>query len=92
MQQTISIEVTGQVQGVYYRQSALRYALENNLTGTVKNQPDGNVLIVATGTSHQLNDFIEWCKKGPSRAVVTNVTVQEESFKSFADFVIVRQG
>jgi acylphosphatase len=90
MQKTISIKVNGMVQGVYYRQSARQYAMEQHICGTVKNMPDGTVWIVATGSSQQLNDFVEWCKKGPPRAVVSNITLREESFKCFADFSIVR--
>lgn len=90
MQKTISIEVGGKVQGVYYRQSTLQYAIENSLTGTVKNQPNGAVLIVATGTEQQLKGFVEWCKKGPPRAVVSNITVKEEPFKFFINFSVLR--
>jgi acylphosphatase len=90
MQKTISIEVAGKVQGVYYRQSTLQYATAHQLTGTVKNNPDGNVLIVATGSPEQLEALIDWCKKGPLRAVVTNVLVQEQSFQIFTNFSIIR--
>jgi acylphosphatase len=90
MQKTISIEVAGKVQGVYYRQSTLQYAAKNQLTGTVKNLSNGNVLIIATGTSEQLDALTSWCKKGPKRAIVTNVTVQEQSFQTFSKFSIIR--
>jgi acylphosphatase len=90
MQKTISIEVSGKVQGVYYRQSTLRYAIENSITGTVTNQSTGSVLIIATGTNEQLNSLIEWCKKGPPKAVVTNVVVKEQAFQLFNTFSISR--
>jgi acylphosphatase len=90
MQKTISIEVAGKVQGVYYRQSTLHYAAQNQLTGTVKNLSNGNVSIIASGTSEQLDALISWCKKGPKKAIVNNVTVQEQSFQIFNNFSIVR--
>jgi acylphosphatase len=90
MQQTISITITGKVQGVYYRQSAKEKARELGLTGQVKNQPDGNVHITATGTKEQLALFTDWCKKGPPRAVVTGVQITDLPLKLFDHFTIVR--
>jgi acylphosphatase len=68
MLKTVSIIVTGKVQGVYYRQSTKEKARELQITGEVKNMPDDSVYIVATGSSEQLNQFIEWCKTGPSKS------------------------
>ncbi len=90
MHQTISIIVSGKVQGVFFRQSAKEKALELNLTGEVKNLQDGNVHIVVTGTQNQLTAFTEWCKKGPPRAVVTGVEIIELPLNRFEHFRIVR--
>jgi acylphosphatase len=90
MQRTISITITGKVQGVYYRQSAKEKALELGLTGQVNNQRDGNVHIIATGTQEQLASFTEWCKKGPPRAVVAGVEILELPLKLFDHFTILR--
>ena len=90
MLQTISITVSGKVQGVFYRQSTKEKALELGLTGEVRNLSNGNVQIIATGTSEQLNALAAWCKKGPPRAVVTGVEVAELDVISFDRFSIVR--
>ena len=91
MLQTISITVSGIVQGVFYRQSTKEKALELGISGIVKNLPDGNVYIVATGTSGQLDQLVQWCKQGPPRAKVTAVNVEEEeSPQVFTGFVIQR--
>lgn len=90
MLQTISIIVSGKVQGVYYRQSTKGRAKELGISGEVKNLPDGNVYIIATGLKVQLDAFIEWCKKGPPRAVVKEIQVQAIELKVFNDFSIVR--
>jgi acylphosphatase len=90
MQITISITVSGKVQGVYYRQSAKEKELELGLTGQVKNLRDGNVLIIATGNPEVLSSFTEWCKKGPPRAVVTGVEIFELPLKQFEHFSIIR--
>lgn len=90
MQLTISILVKGKVQGVYYRQSTKEKALELNITGYVKNLNDGDVYILATGNKDDLNLLAEWCKKGPSRAFVSNVIVTPETMQEFTTFFIQR--
>lgn len=90
MLQTISITVTGKVQGVFFRQSTKETALQLDITGEVKNMDDGNVKIIATGTKQQLDVLIEWCKKGPPKAVVTNVHVKNLPLQEFVCFSIVR--
>lgn len=90
MQETISIVVTGRVQGVFYRKSAKEKALSLGLTGEVKNQPDGSVAIIASGVPETLEQFVDWCKQGPPRAIVDRVSVIREDFKKFNSFEIVR--
>lgn len=90
MVRTLSITISGKVQGVYYRQSAKEKALELGITGSVKNLPDGNVFLVATGTPEQLDKLVEWCRTGPSRAVVKNVQVQQLEAHPFSGFTIQR--
>lgn len=90
MLKTLSIIVTGKVQGVWYRQSAKEKATELGVNGNVRNQPDGSVAIIATGLANQLDQFIEWCRQGPPRARVTNVEVTELPPQTFDRFVIER--
>ncbi len=88
MLQTMSIIVRGRVQGVYYRQSTKEKALELNITGVVKNLPNGEVYILATGTTDKVNALIEWCWQGPRRAVVTDVDHQIQPLQQFDSFEI----
>jgi len=90
MAQTISILVTGKVQGVFYRKSARDKALELGLTGEVRNQDDGSVLIVATGEPDLLGIYVQWCKQGPPRAVVSKVETTRLEPRSFLHFNIIR--
>jgi acylphosphatase len=90
MLQTVSLHVQGKVQGVFYRQSTREKALSLGIGGTVRNNADGSVVIVATGTADQLDALLQWSKKGPAAARVTAVTVREESLQSFNDFRVVR--
>ena len=88
--QTLSIIVTGKVQGVWFRQSTKERALELDIIGEVSNQPDGTVKIIATGTKEQLSLFTEWCNQGPPRAKVINLDVKELPVQSFKSFTIER--
>ena len=90
MLQTISITVYGKVQGVFYRQSTREKAAGLGITGYVRNLPDDTVYILATGTEEQLNEFINWCKLGPSKARVSNIDVKELPVQQFSNFRIER--
>ena len=90
MQQTISIIVSGKVQGVFFRQSAKEKAGQAGITGKVLNTTDGEVAITATGTREQLKEFVQWCRVGPSRARVTAVEIAELPLQQFAEFSIIR--
>ena len=90
MLQTFSILVSGRVQGVFYRQRTKEKAIELGITGYVKNLPDGNVHILASGTSSQLNQLVAWCKQGPPAAVVTAVQVEIIAPTVFTGFSIQR--
>jgi acylphosphatase len=90
MLKTVSIIVSGKVQGVFYRHSTREMAKALGLKGQVKNMPDETVNIIATGTAEQIEQMIEWCKQGPARAKVTGVLVEEMTLKLFEKFIIVR--
>jgi len=87
---SVSITVSGKVQGVFYRQSTKEKASELNITGQVSNLENGNVLIIATGPDQQLQQLIEWCKEGPRRAEVRSVDIQEIPLRIFEKFSILR--
>jgi acylphosphatase len=90
MLQTISITVSGVVQGVFYRQSTKEKALELGISGIVKNLPDGNVHILATGTGDQLDQLVQWCKQGPRNAKVSSVNVVKMEMEKYFGFTIQR--
>ena len=90
MLQTYSIKVTGKVQGVYYRQSTKEKATTLGITGYVKNNPDGSVQIMASGTTDQLLQLVLWCRQGPVRAIVEEVNVETMPPAVFMGFRIER--
>lgn len=67
------IIVTGRVQGVFFRASAMEEAQRLGLLGFVRNLPDGSVEAVAEGERAQVDAFIAWCRTGPPNAQVTDV-------------------
>ena len=80
---TITITVSGKVQGVYFRQSTKEIAISIGITGEIRNLANGNVYIVATGTKEQLDKLITWCRQGPPKASVTGIDIQESPLLQF---------
>ena len=88
--QTVSIIISGKVQGVFFRQSTKEKADSLGITGRVKNLRDGNVSIIATGMPAQLNKLTDWCRQGPPGATVTNILIDELPVQLFSSFSIER--
>lgn len=65
--------VTGQVQGVGFRWSAVRKARSLGVRGWVRNAEDGSVEVEAEGTPSALAAFLAWLRRGPSGASVSGV-------------------
>jgi acylphosphatase len=84
------IYVSGRVQGVYYRKNARRSALSLRLTGWVRNLPDRRVEAIAEGERDLVEEFLGWCREGPSMAIVRGVEVSwEEANGEFDTFRII---
>jgi acylphosphatase len=80
------IQVSGRVQGVGFRWSAVREAKKNGITGFVKNMSDGTVYIEAEGYGKQLRAYVEWCKAGPGFGNVESVTADPYPPVNYKDF------
>jgi acylphosphatase len=65
--------VSGRVQGVGFRWFVLDAASVENLTGWVRNRPDGDVEIVAEGEAESMERFERAIRGGPARARVDDV-------------------
>ncbi|PJJ83879.1 acylphosphatase [Mucilaginibacter auburnensis] len=88
----LDITVKGKVQGVFYRASTKAVADQLGIRGTVKNEPDGNVVIEAEGDPALLDLFLDWCKEGPENAEVTAVETNEGELKNYRNFEVVKRG
>ena len=70
--------VRGRVQGVFFRDSVRRLALEQGVGGWVRNNADGSVEAVLEGPPPAVERLVSFCRSGPERAVVESVDLTEE--------------
>ena len=87
---TIQLIIKGKVQGVFFRATAKDIADDLGVKGWVRNLPDRNVEIRATATEEALQKYIDWCKQGPPKAKVENVSIEELVLEEFNNFKIKR--
>ncbi len=72
--------VSGIVQGVCYRAFTWDAARQiGDLSGYVRNLPDGTVELVAEGPADKVDALLEKCKQGPPYGRVSNIVVDEET-------------
>jgi len=84
------IIVTGNVQGVFFRQSALQKAQELDIKGWIRNDAAGTVTASVEGSGENVALFIAWCRQGPQHASVENVIVEDRPPEHFYHFEIKR--
>ncbi len=83
------VYVSGRVQGVYFRQNTKNQAQKYGVNGWVSNLEDGRVEAVFEGEEEAVKAVVEFCRRGPKGAVVTDFAVNWEAFKGeFEDFDI----
>ncbi len=75
---SVSAELTiyGHVQGVGFRYFCYRTAVGLNLTGWVKNNPDGSVSTKVEGERGAIEEFIGEVKAGPAPASVRDIKLR----------------
>jgi acylphosphatase len=71
------IVVEGAVQGVGYREFTRRAALRLNVSGWVRNRPDGAVEALVRGSPGSVEALIAAMRQGPRFAAVERLTVIE---------------
>ena len=75
------ILISGRVQGVLFRREITSLARRLEVTGWVRNLPDGRVEAIAEGDKEKLDELVQFCQIGPSGARVKNVGVDWSDFK-----------
>lgn len=72
----VHIKISGRVQGVFFRHHTFEAAVRLGLTGWVRNMPNGGVEVTVEGDENKLDQFILFCKTGPSSARVDNIEIK----------------
>lgn len=79
-------KISGRVQGVFFRASTRREALNLGLTGYARNLSDGSVEVLACGPASAVEQLGIWLSVGPPAArvsIVDGVLVELEPPDSF---------
>ena len=74
---TVSVIITGRVQGVSDRAWTQAEARSRDLSGFVRNRADGSVEALFSGRSEAVDQILAACRSGPPGADVSNVVVRE---------------
>jgi acylphosphatase len=82
------VVVAGRVQGVFFRDTTRRRAESAGVAGWVTNRRDGAVEAVFEGDADAVEELVDFCRRGPSRAEVASVEVTEESPEGLRGFQV----
>ena len=83
------IFVSGRVQGVFFRENTRKKAERLNVSGWVKNLRDGRVEAVLEGERQNVENMVNWARKGPIWAKIEALDVIWEDYSGqFASFKI----
>ncbi|MBD3252151.1 acylphosphatase [Candidatus Pacearchaeota archaeon] len=85
---TLKIKISGNVQGVTFRQFVKENADKLSIKGFVRNLDDGRVEVVAEGKDEGVNEILKICEKGPKFASVKEIEFSELKNQGFKDFKI----
>lgn len=72
---SVRVRISGRVQGVGYRAWVADEAERLNLSGWVRNLPDGDVEAVFSGPAATVEAMLGACRRGPALARVAHVAV-----------------
>ena len=82
------VNVHGDVQGVFFRDTCRRKAAERGVAGWVRNNPDGTVEAVFEGDPDAVRALVDWCGRGPRGAAVASVDETTEDPEGLSGFEI----
>ena len=82
------VRITGRVQGVFFRAWAAQEAQALEITGWVRNAPDGSVEAHLEGDQWAVQRLVELLHQGPPSAQVAQVDVKDARFERADRFEI----
>jgi acylphosphatase len=82
------VRVRGRVQGVFFRESIRRAALEEGVAGYVRNLPDGSVEAAFEGAPDAVERLVAFARSGPPDADVREVEIAEEPPEGASGFSV----
>ncbi len=80
------ILVSGEVQGVFFREGCKKKAEQMRVSGSARNLSDGRVEVILEGEEPAVKSVVEWCREGPPHAGVDAVEVTEEEPSGLSGF------
>ncbi len=81
--------VRGRVQGVAFRYSMQRTAIDHGINGWVRNLPDRSVAFHAEGNREAVDALLNWSRSGPAIARIDTVEVEPCEVQKFDSFEIL---
>jgi acylphosphatase len=76
----------GRVQGVFFRDTVRRAAVQRGVAGWARNRADGSVEMVFEGPTEAVDALESLVRSGPGHSDVSEVEVVEESVEGLAGF------
>lgn len=83
-----TVHFTGRVQGVGFRATTSDIARHFEVTGQVRNLPDGRVRLVAEGEASQLEAFVDRVRNAMDRYIENDHIDKQSAVKEFNSFGI----
>ncbi len=80
------VVVHGRVQGVFFRDTTQRLALEHGVSGWVRNTWEGTVEAVFEGSPEAVQGLVDFVHAGPAGAAVERVEVFVEGEEGLSGF------
>jgi len=83
-----NVVARGRVQGVFFRDSTRREAERRGVAGWARNRSDGAVEAVFEGAPEAVEAMVEFIRRGPGHAEVSDVEVRDEAPQGLSGFSV----
>jgi acylphosphatase len=82
------LQITGRVQGVFFRVWAQGQARELGVSGWIRNRPDGSVEAHLESEENAVARMIERMRRGPANARVEDVAIEDAELEGVGRFEV----